>query len=110
MGRLKLKLVFTILIVFYSVFASAFSYAELSGRNTIRSNNSGVIIVAKATRLAAKSHAIKRYGRNIKILSNRLSRSVSSKKLGSKKYICRKVVLKTKYGERKTIRVCSKNV
>lgn len=110
MGRLKLKLVFTTLIVFSSVFGSAFSYAESYGRNTIKNNNSRVIIVARATRLAAKSHAIKRYGRNIKILSNRLSRSLSLRKSGLKKYICRKVVLKTRRGDRKTVGVCSRKV
>lgn len=108
MNRIKIKRVLVVLIVFSFVWGNAFSYAASSGRNTVKNNNSGVIIVARATRLAAKSHAIKRYGRNIKILSNRYSRSLSAKKPELKKYICRKVVLKTKHGDRKTVGVCAR--
>lgn len=108
MNRTKLKLLI-ILTIFSFLWGSAFSYASSSGRNTVK-NNSGVIFVARATRLAAKSYAIKRYGRNIKILSNRFSKNVFPAKSEEKKYICRKVVLKTRHGDRKTLRVCASKI
>lgn len=102
MNHIKLKLV---LVIFPFLWGSAFGYTGASGRNIVK-HSSGVIMVARATKLAAKSHAIKRYGRNIKILSNRFSKNVSSEgERGG--YICRRVVLKTQYGDRKTLGICA---
>jgi hypothetical protein len=80
-------------------------YGASSGRNAIEDNYMGVIYVKKVTRLAAKSYAIRRYGRNIKILSNRL---LKNSRIG--KYICRRIVLKTRYGDRRTMKICSNKV
>ncbi|MCK5810776.1 MAG: hypothetical protein KAH00_06780 [Cocleimonas sp.] len=57
-----------------------------------------VKLVTKPTSLAAKSFAVKKFGRNIKILSNRLLKSSG----------CYRIVIKTKGGKRETLKVCGK--
>ncbi len=54
--------------------------------------------IKKPTRLAAKSFAVKRFGREIKILSNRFF----------KKSGCYKIVIKTKSGNIETLKICKK--
>jgi len=95
------------LINFY-IFTNSFVYATPSGRNTFKDNGIKIKFVTKATKLAAKSYAIKQYGRNINILSNRALKSSTIKKYGLKNSSCRRVVLKTKIGERKTLNICGK--
>jgi hypothetical protein len=53
--------------------------------------------IANPTSLAAKSFALKKFGRNINILSNRLV----------KKSGCYKIIIKTKTGNRETLKICS---
>jgi hypothetical protein len=110
MFPLNYKILFTALIVSSFLCSNVATYATSSGRNTAKDNHMGVIYVKKATKLAAKSYAIRRYGRNIKILSNRLSKNVLLKNSRMGKYICRRVVLKTKRGDRKTMKICSNKV
>lgn len=101
MNNLKSKslLLISIVCCFHWVTASA-------GRNTTKEQSPNIIIADKVTKLAAKSHVIKKYGRNIKILSNKSLKNSSSESPNLKKYICRRVVLKTEGGERKTVNVC----
>ena len=56
--------------------------------------------IKKPTRLAAKSFAVKRFGREIKILSNRFF----------KKSGCYKIVIKTKSGNIEVLRICKKQL
>ena len=99
-------------IVSFFIILSSFSvHANSSGRNTSKDKHPKIKFVTKATKLAAKSYAIKRYGRNINILSNRqLKKSVVKKKYGLKNSSCRRVVLKTKSGDRKTLNICDKTI
>ncbi len=98
---------FSLLMSFF-IIAGSFVYATPSGRNTSKNNNIEIKFVKKATWLAAKSYAIRQYGRNINILSNRVLKSSTTKKYGLKNSSCRRVVLKTKNGERKTLNICGK--
>lgn len=93
---------------FFIILSSLAVHATPSGRNTSKDNLTKVKFVIKVTKLAAKSYAIKRYGRNINILSNRSLKSSVIKEYGLKKSTCRRVVLKTKSGDRKTLNICEK--
>jgi len=105
MNGLKSKslLLISIVCCFYWITASAITS---SGRNTAKEQSPHIIITDKVTKLAAKSHVIKKYGRNIKILSNKSLKNSSTESPNLKKYVCRRVVLKTEGGERKTVNVC----
>lgn len=54
--------------------------------------------VAKPSSLAAKSFAVRKFGRHIKILSNRFMKSSG----------CYRIVIKTKSGNRETLKICEK--
>ena len=54
--------------------------------------------IAKPTSLAAKSFAVRKFGRNIKILSNRYLKSSG----------CYRIVIKTKSGYRESLKICGK--
>jgi hypothetical protein len=54
--------------------------------------------IANPSNLAAKSFAVKKFGRNIKILSNRYLKSSG----------CYRIVIKTRSGNRETLKICSK--
>lgn len=56
--------------------------------------------IAKPTSLAAKSFAVKKFGHNINILSNRFI----------KKSGCYRIVIKTKIGNRETLKICANNL
>jgi len=109
MNDLKSKslLLISIICCFSWVTASAITS---SGRNTAKEESPNIIIADKVTKLAAKSHVIKKYGRNIKILSNKSLKSSSLESPNLKKYFCRRVVLKTEGGERKTVNVCGRKL
>jgi hypothetical protein len=97
------------MISFLIILSSVNAHANPLGRNTSKDTHPKIKFVTKATKLAAKSYAIKRYGRNINILSNRLiKKSIVKKKYGLKNSSCRRVVLKTKNGDRKTLNICDK--
>ncbi len=98
---------FSLLMSFF-IIGGSLVYAKSSGRNTKKDNNIEINFVKKATWLAAKSYAIRQYGRNIDILSNRVLKNSIVKKYGLKKSSCRRVVLKTKKDERKTLNICEK--
>jgi len=98
---------FSLLMSFF-IIGGSLVYATPSGRNTKKDNNIEIKFVKKVTWLAAKSYAIRQYGRNINILSNRVLKSSITKKYGLKKSSCRRVVLKTKDDERKTLNICGK--
>ena len=103
------KFFFVSLLISFSVFMAPFVYATPSGRNTSKDSAIKIKFVAKATKLAAKSYPIRQYGRNINILSNRVLKSSAIKKYGlMKNSLCRRVVLKTKTGDRKTLNICGK--
>ena len=101
---------FSLLMSFFIIFiiVGSFVYATPSGRNTNKNNDIEIKFVKKATWLAAKSYAIRQYGRNINILSNRVLKSSITKKYGLKNSSCRRIVLKTKNDERKTLNICGK--
>jgi hypothetical protein len=107
MNTIKSKslLLIAIICCFYWITASA---VTASGRNTSKEKSPSVVIVDKVTKLAAKSHVIKKYGRNIKILSNKSFKSSSLKQPKLEKYFCRRVVLMTEAGERKTVNICGR--
>jgi hypothetical protein len=54
--------------------------------------------IANPSNLAAKSFAVRKFGRNIKILSNRYLKSSG----------CYRIVIKTKSGDRETLKICGK--
>jgi hypothetical protein len=110
MYYVKPKILSIVLIVFLFLQFSSIAYATSSGRNMTKGTPSKVVMVDKATKLAAKSYVIKKYGRNIKILSNRHLSSESLEKPELKKYNCRKIVLKTRTGDRKTLKICGKKL
>jgi hypothetical protein len=59
---------------------------------------SKIKFIAKPTSLAAKSFAVRKFGRNIKILSNRYLKSSG----------CYRIVIKTKSGDRESLKICGK--
>lgn len=91
LNKLKLS-IFTGLVI--SLFSTS-SYTTTANKNIIK-----IKFINNPTSLAAKSFAVKKFGRNINILSNRFS----------KKSGCYKIVIKTKSGNRETLQICaSKN-
>jgi hypothetical protein len=89
-------------IIFSGLFIGLFfvsSYATTANK-TIVKNTVEIKFITKPTSLAAKSFAVKKFGRNINILSNRFS----------KKSGCYKIVIKTKKGDRETLKICANKV
>lgn len=85
--------------IFSGLFISLFfisSYAATNKKPIVK-NSVEIKFITKPTRLAAKSFAVRKFGRNINVLSNRLS----------KKSGCYKIVIKTKKGDRKTLKICA---
>lgn len=87
MNKRKFKLA-----IFTGVLLSAFM------STTIHAGSTTVKVKVSPTKLGAKFLVMKKYGRNIKILSNR-----SLKKSG-----CRRIVIKTEAGKRETLKYCAK--
>jgi hypothetical protein len=61
-------------------------------------STSSTKFVTNPTSLAAKSFALKKFGRNISVLSNRFLKSSG----------CYRIVIKTKSGNRETLKICGK--
>ena len=107
----KSRFFFVSLLISFFIIAGTPVHAAPSGRNTTKDNKAKVKIkfVTKATKLAAKSYAIRQYGRNINILSNRVLKKTILKKYGLKNSSGRRIVLKTKGGTIKTLNICNRN-
>jgi hypothetical protein len=91
MKHINFKLVITSLVINLLIVTGAHALAKTE--STIKT-----IFTKKPTSLAAKSFAVKTFGRNIKILSNKLLESDG----------CYRIVLMTKGGNRETLKICKK--
>ena len=85
MNKSKFKLA-----IFTSILLSSFISTTIQARSTT------VKVNVSPTKLGAKYFAMKKYGRNIRILSNRSLKSSG----------CRRIVVKTATGKRETLKLC----
>ena len=91
MKHINFKLIIAVLMM--NLFIISSSHALVERELVIKT-----IFTKKPTSLAAKSFAVKAFGRNIKILSNKLLESDG----------CYRIVIKTKSGDRETLKICKK--
>lgn len=110
MNHSKANPLFVVLTAFSFLCIHSALYATTAGRNDGKDNKDKTIHIVKATKLGVKSYLIKRYGRNINILSNRSLKVASAKKPQQKIYRCRRVVVKTKSGNRESLKICDKKI
>jgi hypothetical protein len=110
MNHSKANPLFVVLTAFSFLCLHSVLYATSTGRNGGKDNKDETIHIVKATKLGVKSYIIKRYGRNINILSNRPLKIVSAKKPQQKIYRCRRVVVKTRSGNRESLKICDKEI
>ncbi|MCK5902337.1 MAG: hypothetical protein KAG28_04245 [Cocleimonas sp.] len=92
-NKLKLVALTTSFIV-----GSFFTLSAYAGSSVLKVKTANA--KTAPSRLAAKSMAIKTFGRRIRILSNRVLKTSG----------CRRIVLKTAQGERETLKLCGKNL
>ncbi len=88
---------FNKLVFFIGLMTSFLIITSSHATNKKKVDNKTKFVITP-TDLAAKSFAIKKFGRNIDILSNRFS----------KKSGCYKIVIKTKNGNREALKICRK--
>lgn len=85
-----------IIVLMINVFFISSSHALGVKESIIKKPVIKTIFIKNPTGLAAKSFAVKTFGRNIKILSNKLLESDG----------CFRIVVKTKDGDRETLKIC----
>jgi hypothetical protein len=110
MNRVKANTFSVVLMAFSFLYANTALYAASTGRNGDKDNKDETVHIVKATKLGVKSYVIKRYGRNINILSNRPLKVASATKPKQKVYRCRRVVIKTRSGDRESLKICDKKI
>jgi len=85
-------------VIFTGLVASLLIITSTYAASGKKKGSGEIKYISKPTDLAAKSFAVKKFGRNINILANRFS-----KKTG-----CYKIVIKTKKGNVEDLQVCRK--